>query len=240
MIFTKRRFFFNIARLILEPWPDIDELKNKFHIIYILSYDKKDLPGFTVKEKDTPVIYLNKTLEEIFRNFNSTTRNEVRKTLNGKIPGLSFVSEDENIRDSYELSAKFERSQGRRPDSISDYMGCKFFSAYLNNDLISSIACFDNGKVLRAKVICSKRLETGDRELYKIISYATRRLVYEICKYGLENNYDLFDLGSVNFKKENLAKFKMGFTKDLIKEYSYTYRNKLLNKIERFRKLFLK
>ena len=225
MIFKKKRFLFNIIRLVLEPWPNIDELKDKYSAIYILSYDKKILPSFSVKEKNTPVIYLSKSINEIFSNFNSTTRNEIRKTFDNKIPGLDFIVDDQNLAANYELSVKFEKEQGRLPDRFEDYVGCRIFSAYYQRELISSIICFDNGRVLRAKAICSKRLGIENRDLYKIISYSTRRLVYEICKYGQENKYQLFDLGSVNFTKENLAKFKMGFTSDLIKEYTYTYQS---------------
>lgn len=229
MIFKRKKFIFNIIRFILEPWPDLNELKNKYSAIYILSYDRKELPEFSVKEKDTPVIYLNQSIDEIFSGFNSTTRNEIRKTFDDKIPGLKFVSNDSDLKSNYNLSVDFEKSQGRRPDDINQYMGCKIFSAYYNNELISSIVCFDNSKVLRAKVICSKRLKTDSRELYKIISYSSRRLMYEICQYGIANGYELYDLGSVNFKKESLAKFKMSFTNNLIKEYTYTYESPILS-----------
>jgi len=237
MIFKKKKFGFKSIRYILESWPDLDQLKKEYSAIYILSYDKKDLPGFGVKEKDTPVVYFNKPLDDIFSAYSSTTRNEIRRTMDDKIPELKFVADDKDLKSNYNLSAKFEKSQGRKPDPISDYQGCKIFSAYYKNDLISSIACFDNGKVLRAKVICSKRLEVDDKEIYKIISFSTRRLVYEICKYGIENNYQLFDLGSVNFKKENLAKFKMSFTSDLVKEYTYTYKSSWFKLFEKLAKL---
>lgn len=235
MIFIKKKLLFRIIRFILEPWPDVESLKKEYSAIYLLSYDKKELPGFMVKEKDTPIIYLDKTLEEIFKSFNHTARNEIRKTFNNKIIGLRFVSDDHDLTSNYHLSAEFEKSQGRRPDNISDYQGCKIFSAYYHDELIANIICFDTGSILRAKVICSKRLKIDQPEKRKIISYAGRRLMYEVCRYGIENNYSIYDLGSVNFAKKNLAQYKMSFTRATIKEYTYTYRSKWFNRLERIR-----
>ncbi|MBI3290918.1 hypothetical protein HYZ76_01390 [Candidatus Falkowbacteria bacterium] len=225
MIFKKKVLWFKTIRYVLEPWPDIAQIKKKFGAIYIVSYDKRNFPGFSVKVKDTPVIFLNKPLADLFSDFNSTSRNEIRKTFDNKITGLKFIIPDPDLEKNYQLSKEFEYQQGRVPERLEAYQGCKSFAAYYQGEMISSIICYDNGKVLRAKAICSKRLLTEDRDFYKIISYSTRRLVYEICGYGLENGYELFDLGSVNFTKENLAQFKMNFTKDLIKEYTYTYKS---------------
>jgi len=235
MVFTKNKLFFRIIRFILEPWPDIEALKKEYSAIYLLSYDKKDLPDFSVKEKDTPIIYLNRTMDEIFKYFNHTARNEIRKTFDNKIPGLRFFSDDHDLVANYNLSAEFEKSQGRRPDNISDYRGCKIFSAYYYDELIANIICFDVGSILRAKAICSKRLKVDQPDKRRIISYAGRRLMYEVCQYGLKNNYSIYDLGSVNFAKKNLAQYKMSFTPVTIKEYTYTYRSKWFNRLEKIR-----
>jgi len=176
-----------------------------------LSYDKKNLPGFIIKEKDTPIIYLNKNLEEILKSFNHTARNEIRKTLNNKIIGLRFVSDDHDLVGNYRLSAEFEKSQGRRPDNISDYQGCKIFSAYYHDELIANVICFDIGSILRAKVICSKRLKADQQEKRRIISYAGRRLMYEVCRYGIEHGYKIYDLGS-----NKLFPLDFNYVKDII------------------------
>lgn len=226
MVFTKRVLWFKTIRYVIEPFPDIEKLKKNYSAIYIVTYEKKEIPGFTVRIKDTPVIYFDKSLEEIFSRFNRTTRNEILKTLNHKIQGLKFVSSDPDLLANYRLSKAFEYQQGRVPERISQYRGCRCFAAYFHEEIISSIICFDNEKILRAKAICSKRLESSEKATQKMISYATRRLVYEICRYGKEHGYDMFDLGAVNFQKKNLAQFKMNFTGDLIHEYTYTWKSR--------------
>lgn len=223
MILIKRVLWFKTIRYVTEAWPDLGQLTRQYSAIYITTYDKKDLPGWHLKQKDTPVVSLDKPLPDIFAKFNHTTRNEIRRTLGKKIAGLEIIVDDKNLKDNYELSKDFEYQQGRVPEPIQAYQGTKLFAAYYHNQIIASLICFDSPQVLRAKAICSKRLATDDRQLKKIISYATRRLVYEAIKYAHDNNYQLFDLGSVNSAKKNLAQFKMGFTHKLIKEYTYTY-----------------
>ncbi|MDP2947297.1 MAG: hypothetical protein Q8N88_04215 [Nanoarchaeota archaeon] len=79
-----------------------------------------------------------------------------------------------------------------------------------------------------------------------MISIATRRLVYEVCKYGKEHNYKLFDLGSMpadlkDKKKAGIAAFKGSFGGTLEDEYTYTYKSKLYKFFEKLVgvKLFL-
>ena len=237
MIFKKRKLFFNIIRYILEPLPNIADLKKTYSIIYILSYEKYDLPGFSLKYKQTPVIYLNSDIDMVMSKFNSTTRNEIRKTFDDKIPGLKFIDNDVDLKNNYLLSVEFEKTQHRKPDSIKEYQGCKIFSSYYNDRLIANIICFDTGQVLRAKVICSKRLGVDNPEMQRMISYAGRRLMYNVCEYGIDNKYQMYDLGSVNFDKKNLAKFKMNFTNDLIDEYTYTYINPWLKMFVKIRNI---
>jgi len=124
---------------------------------------------------------------------------------------------------------------------MRDYLA---FSAYYKGELISLILCFDSFPYLRARSICSKRLEINDKEKYKIISNSTRRLVYEICKYGKERHYRLFDLGSMpsnlkDKKKTGIAKFKGAFGGKLEDEYTYTYKSSLYKFFERLVKIKL-
>jgi len=232
MIIVKPVLWFKTIRYVLEPWPDITALKKKYSAIYILSYYHREMKGWHIKHKQTPVIDLSQPMDNIFKNFNHTTRNEIRRTFDHKIPGLDIKVDDQDIKANYNLSKQFEYKQGRVPETITTYQGCKFFAAYYNNKIISSVICFDSPPVLRAKAICSLRLKTKNKQLYKIISYSTRRLIYEAIKYAHKNNYQRFDLGSVNFNKKNLAQFKMGFTQNLDDEYTYTYMSPLFKALK--------
>lgn len=244
MIVLDKKFIFNAARIVLEDDKISQYLdRKKYQRIVIISYQKLALgDDFQVNRKLTPIIHLDQELDNIFANFNDTTRNEIRKTF--KNEELKFVAEDKNFDEIYELYKKFEYSQGRVPFSqkaMKDYLA---FTAYYQNKLVSLILCFNSFPYLRARSICSKRLETQDREKYKIISNAGRRLVYEVCRYGQQRGYKLFDLGSINLEdkqKEGVAGFKSCFGGQLENEYTYTYKSKLYNFFEKFVavKLFL-
>jgi len=246
MIFKRKKFIFNTVRIVLEDGK-IDKYldKKKYQKIVIITYKKLNLgKDFKIKYKLTPNIYLNQELDDIFSKFNHTTRNEIRKTF--KNSDLKFVCGDKNFDEIYNVYKSFERLQRRVPFSrkaMRDYLA---FSAYYKGELISLILCFDSFPYLRARSICSKRLEINDKEKYKIISNSTRRLVYEVCKYGKEHGYKLFDLGSMpsnlkDKKKAGIAKFKGAFGGKLEDEYTYTYKSKLYKLFEKAvkAKLFL-
>lgn len=238
MIILEKKFIFNTVRIILED-DKIDKYldKKKYQKIIIFSYKKLDLgKDFSVFHKLTPNIYLDRDLDNIFSKFNETARNEIRRTF--KNLDLKFIADDKNFDEIYELYRSFERSQNRVPfykNAMKDYLA---FSAYYKGELISVILCFDSFPYIRARSICSKRLEIEDKEKYKVISNATRRLVYEICKYGKEHRYELLDLGSMpadleDKKKLGIAHFKGSFGGKLEDEYMYTYKSKLYRIFEK-------
>ena len=244
MVFLKKKFIFNTVRIILEDDKISQYLdKKKYQKIVIISYKKLDLgKDFFIYHKLTPNIYLSQELDDIFSGFNETTRNEIRKTF--KNLDLKFVADDKNFDKIYKLYREFEYTQKRVPfskDAMKDYL---VFSAYYIGELVSIILCFDSFPYLRARSICSQRLKVDDKEKYKVISNATRRLVYEICKYGKERGYKLFDLGSMPSdlqakKKAGIAAFKGAFGGKLEDEYTYTYKSKLYRLLEKLAKIKL-
>ena len=248
MIFKKKKFIFNTVRIVMED-DKIDKCldKKKYQKIVIISYNNLNLgKDFHVHHKLTPNIYLDKDLEDILLGLGASTRNQVRRTF--REPDLKFVPDDKNFNEVYEVYRGFEYAQGRVPFSkkaMKDYL---VFSAYYKGELISMILCFDSFPFLRSRSICSKRLEAGyrDKTKYRIISIATRRLVYEVCKYGKERGCKLFDLGSMpanldDPKKAGIAGFNGSFGGKLEDEYTYTYKSKIYRTFEKLVgiKLFL-
>jgi len=217
--------------------------KSKYQKIVIITYNELNLgKDFHINHKLTPNIYLNEDLDRIFSRFNETTRNEIRRTF--KNSDLKFMARDKNFDKIYDLYKNFEYNQGRVPFNRGAMKEFSAFSAYYKGELFSLILCFDSFPYLRARSICSKRLEIEDKEIYKTISNATRRLIYEICKYGVEHGYKLFDLGSMpadlkNKKKAGIAAFKGSFGGKLEDEYTYTYKSKLYRFFEKLVKIKL-
>jgi len=219
--------------------------KDKYQKIVIITYNKLNFgKDFYVHHKLTPNIYLDRKLNDILLGFNPSTRNQVNRSLREQ--DLKFVSADKNFSQIYEVYRSFEYAQDRVPfsgETMKDYLA---FSAYYKGELVSLILCFDSFPYLRSRSICSKRLEKdyGNKKKYRIISVATRGLVYEICKYGKEHGYKLFDLGSMpadlrNPKKAGIAEFKSSFGGKLEDEYTYTYKSKLYRFFEKLVKIKL-
>ena len=169
-------------------------------------------------------------LDTIFAKFNDTTRNEIRKTY--RMPDLAIVIEDKNIITLFALHKKFERKQNRTPLSLFSFRASTFFSAYDKGKLITCVACYHDKRYTRVRAIFSVRLFEKDKEKYRIIAYATRRLIWEACQYGKSKSNALFDLGALNFtdpRKKSITDFKSGFGGEIVDEYTYTYESPLFH-----------
>lgn len=208
---------------------------NKYGSAVALSYKKLDLKGFYRKEKNTSVIDLTQDTDTIFSKFNDTTRNEIRRTERNE--ELSFTQDDSNYEALFGLYKDFEFHQKRVPIKVDQFKTYTMFSAYYKNKIISAVSITKVGKELRIRSIFSKRLKTGDKEIYKLISNASRRVIWEICKWGKENRFESLDMASVNMdnpKTQSIAKFKMSFGGDTVVEYTYIYKSKLFSLFEKF------
>ena len=235
MIIEQRRLFFKTASIILDD-NKIQEVINSgvYSSIVILSYKQMKLPGFHSFSKPTLLIDLTRSKEDILREFNNTTRNEIRRSY--KIDNFRVITNDIPDDRSYALYKKFEFSQGRVPVSQHVLAQTFFLGIELEDELISGLFITKSPPYLRVRSIFSKRLATHDRELLKLIGFATRRLIWEACLWGKRNDFQLLDLASVNIhnpKTENIAKFKMSFGKDLTPEFTYIYKSRFFTFFEK-------
>jgi hypothetical protein len=236
MIIEQKKLFFKTVSIILEDDRILDAYTSKkYSSIIALSYKDLELPAFVKYSKPTLCIDLTKDSEAVFGSFNDTTRNEIRKTY--KIPELSFHLALNPTKESYALYKKFEYSQGRVPVTLASLQGMPSFEARYNNEIISCIYVIDCKPFLRVRSIFSKRIDAENRQMYNIIAYATRRLVWDICEWGKKNDFVSLDLASVNVdnpKTKSIARFKMSFGKVLVPEYTYIYKSSAFSFFEKF------
>jgi hypothetical protein len=81
MILETKRLWFKKAVFFLEDHlPSQAELEGKYDVVDILSHTPLALTNWSLKQKDTAVIDLTHTEEEIFKHMSDTTRNEIRRT----------------------------------------------------------------------------------------------------------------------------------------------------------------
>lgn len=226
-ILIKRYRFFTSARVILEDELFLKLLKNP-HYSYItaISHHTLKVPtGVKAKHKKTINIYLDGGIDAVFAKFNDTARNEIRKTF--KLEGLEFRHNDGNWEEMYALYRRFRAAKHLEQKPLSFLKPSLVFSLYWRGELISCMTCYDVFPYLRIQNIFSK-LNHDDKDLRKMIGYATRRLIYEVCRYGCEHGYRLVDLASANFtdpKKAGITAFKSSFGGVVEDEYTYTYRS---------------
>lgn len=217
---------FKYAKLVTEKIDasEANKLKERFDYVNIVSYGKADLKDFSVILRKDAVIDLSKGAEKIFANFNSTTRNHIRRA--EKIKDLEFIHLDNNIEEVYELQKEFDFGRGWAPRPREEIIKSKIFSAYFKKKLISAVVLYEHGAILRISKIFSKRLSLKTDSLKALLGYAGKRLIFEVCKYGKENNYEILDLGGINLnepEKSGIARFKQNFGIEIKDVYIYRH-----------------
>jgi len=206
---------------------EIRNLCRKYARVTILAHHPvAGTQGFRLRQKKTPNIYVTDGLDAVFSRFRDTVRNEIHRT--ERIEGFEIRLPD-TADETYQMYRSFEFAQGRAPISRSAFARFVCAAAYLNDQPISGITFFQSGDIIRIRSIFSRRLnakEMEDTEMYKTIGFASKRLIYEICRYGIEHGATLVDLASINLTdpdKEPIARFKSGFGAVIEDEYQYIW-----------------
>jgi len=242
-ILYRRYLFFTSARVVLDDRLFLDLVRERAYSYVVgISHHLLDLPrDIAVKHKKTINIYLTGKFDDIFKRFNDTARNEIRRTLGST--EFSFSLNDGNYKDAYAMYRAFRVAKKLELRPLAFLQPCLLFSAYYKGELISTITCYDVFPYLRVQNIFSK-LDESNKELRRLTGYATRRLIYEIAGFGNKRGYTLLDMASANFTepaKAGITQFKSSFGGKVEDEYTYTYRSKMVQFIFRkshFRKLF--
>ena len=238
-LIQKNWFLFKTVRIIFDDALFLNLIKERNYLgVVLVSHQKLDVPpGVRVKKKPTVLIELNKALEQILQSFNDTARNEIRRTF--KLPELSFNTDHEDFSETYALYRFFRKRKGLSTRGKDFFKDALFFKAYWNGELISVITCYAAHPGIRIQNIFSKTAE-GDKELRRMIGYATRRLVYEICAYGQERGFSFLDLAGINLtdqRKSGITAFKRSFGGDIADEYTYTYRSPMFSALMKLKKI---
>lgn len=196
-------------------------LKKKYHYIHIYSFEKENLPGYDVKTQRTPIFDLSEDLGGIFRKFNDTCKKHIRR--GERNADLTLAVPDNNVDASYALYKRIKNQEGARPDIKREFKNNLFSNAYVNGEMIVTMSFYDNGEVTRAKHIASLRKEMGEDA--KIVAHASRRLNWEVIKWGKANGRKFFDLGGVtdDWDKAGIREFKKSFGGTEVDMHIYRY-----------------
>ncbi len=207
-------------------------------ISLLIHHPLEGLQEFRCKHKKTPNIYVTDAIEVVFSRFRDTVRNEINRTL--RMPDLEIRIPDTTSSMAFEAYSAFEYSQHRAPISQKEFDVFLHAGAYFQGRFISGVSFFQEHNKLRIRSIYSIRLQAkdmADQQLYKIIGYASKRLIYEICTYAKEHGAILVDLASINLtdpEKESIARFKSGFGAHIEDEYQYIHASTAYRLFEHF------
>lgn len=189
-------------------------LKKRYDYSFIVSYDGFSDSDYELVEKNTGLIYLNEDLETITKRFNSSTRKQIRRTLRND-NGLSIHHDISDFNKFYDFYRTCENERSWFPVPKEELMGCKIIYACLNGVPIYGISCYLDNDIMRLGRIFSRRRSGAFGDIQSsIISSAARRIIYEYCSFGLENDYSTLDLGGVDLdtiSKGGITQFKMSF-----------------------------
>ena len=229
MIAQKNFLFFKTLRVVLDDAALEQALAEKKHsYITGLSY-RDDLArgeGEIVQKSKKTVLITPGVLgdDELIASFRDTTRNEVRRTFS--LSELSIMLPDPNRNEIYKLYQQFERAGGRPTRRLEYFNRSLLTGAYWNGELIAAVICYDARPYVRVNAIVSRRKAKGDEA--KFVSFATRRLVFELLRYVRDTGYTTLDLGGINEtdeSKKGITAFKQSFGGQVREEYTYTYKS---------------
>lgn len=237
MLETKKLWFKKVQIFLPLKTPERVTLEKQYDSVILVTHQKLVWPGWREREKDTALIDLTLSEEDLFAKFSDTTRNEIRKTY--KNADLEYL-ENPDFETIYPLYEKFERSQGRKPVNLSEMKNFRPFLALYKNEPVYGFFIIESAPYARIRSIFSKRLEIEDKETIKVISNSGRRLMWEICLSLKKRNFVFLDVASVNQsnpKSANIAKFKLSFGGSIVKEYTYMYKSNFFLFLEKAKKL---
>ncbi len=230
----KNIFGFKTLNCVLERPSQVETLKKHFSRIQFLSYEPLVLDDFYCRQKLTTVIDLTLGETEVFQRFNKTCRNEIRQS--AKIPELSFIGQQDFVpAAAYAVYAQHEYAQQRVPERVAEFKGCHFFYAQYQGVVIATVTVYETEQYLRVKTISSLRLDSAPA-IIKIISLASRSLIWEICRYGLAHKKRGVDLAGVNLveeAKQGITQFKLSFGGGMVPEYTYIYKSRFFRAAEK-------
>ena len=216
-------FGFPYARILSRrvTGEEAEGLKKKYGYIHMYSFEKENLPHFDVRIQRTPVFDLSRDLEEIFKKFNDTCKKHIRR--GERNTDLKVVALDDDFTRSYALYKRVKSQEGAYPDMEREFENCIFFNAYFKGEMIVTMSFYDNGEMIRAKHIASLRKERGEDA--KIVAHASRRINWEVMKWGKANGRKMFDLGGITDDpaKAGIREFKESFGGDEMDVYMCRY-----------------
>lgn len=180
---------------------------------FVVCYGNMEDPDYHITAKTSCMIDLSAGLDAAFARFNPTSRNEVRRA--DRMPELAFHNDLSafNFDTYYAFHTLCEHNRNWFPVPPEELKNSLVFSATHNGVLIAGMSCYAHGKRLRVgRIYSNKRSHQSEVLTNLVYGVASKRIVYEICKYACDNGYVSLDLGGVDLTdpaKAGISQFKL-------------------------------
>jgi len=225
-IFTKKEYWFAT---------EVQDVSKEYDCIeYLTCPAELTLPHSHSSKHYTLVLDLTNELESIWRGFNRTTRNEIMQAQKIGIK-VSIDNSYKDFIDSYEQFARFKGLAATTlPSRVMPKKGF-LFSAEFDGQILSWHYFLSDDKYCRSYMITSK-LPSANRSVAKLISRASRLLIWEAIKSFKARGFQIFDFGGYYMGKDkndprfSINFFKKGFGGTLAIRYDYKIYNSQIYK----------
>jgi hypothetical protein len=203
---------------------DVAQNRGRYSRITIMSLESLELPGFQSHIGKTGIVSLDADYETVASRFRKTVRNEISRT--HRDPDFSWIISNDITDEGYALLCDFFKARGMASFPRSTYQGCMEFLAYEKGVPISGILLYPSAPVPVIAAIFSRRRIVDDDEMYKRIGFASKRLMEEVCKWGIEKGMKAIDLSSLDPESSRvpgITEYKMSFAPAIVDRYIYEY-----------------
>lgn len=172
--------------------------------------------GFTKKEFKTTEIDLSQPIEQIFKNFSNTVKNEIRRVQQEQV----VINIEKNLELFLEFFNKFAMEKGINAisiDQLTSHRNNNFLSfAISSEEIISAHYYLVDIQSSRARLLYSASARFSDSDNRNFIGRSNKLLHFEDLKYFKEIGIKTFDFGGITIPaitKEQIGinKFKESF-----------------------------
>jgi hypothetical protein len=205
-------------RLIFDNFSadDTINLKTDYDYSFLVSYGKFNDNSYETVYKNTLMLDLNQGIDTLFSKFKPTVRNEIRRS--EKIDGLKFHYTIDNFETFYKFYSDCEHDRGWYPVPETEIKNSIIIYCSYNDVPISGMSGYTHGNKMRIGRIFSVRRSIKMDQPNLVYGAASKRIVFDFCKYAIEKGYESLDLGGVDLNteaKSGISDFKLSFGGEL-------------------------
>ena len=174
-----------------------------------------------IVEKQSAWVKILENQEDQILSFQPTCRNEVRRSL--KSTEISIEINNTPIDELFQFHKQCEMERNWFPIPPQELESSVVICVRYLDELIAGMTAYYYKDFLRVGRIFSSRKSIKYKDLQQVVfSSASRRVVYELTRWGFQNGFRYLDLGGITLEEESksgITKFKLSFGSEIMPMY---------------------